>query len=138
MHITAVQEDGLHVTCNAYQVLGEGNVEKRDLTVQVNGREPFNCFHYQLCCWPDHGVPKETSAIRELMEAVNSVRPNASHCKPVPGPSRSRNGGAQGPCKSSRMPPPCVGVGFSHVTFLTMGPAAPHGECGHACFAKPQ
>lgn len=69
-----VQEDGLHVTCYQYHLLGGGSVEQRTFNVRVDEREPFQCTHYQMCCWPDHGVPKETTPIRELMEAVNSVR----------------------------------------------------------------
>lgn len=66
------------MTCNSYKVLEGGTIEHRDLTVQINGSQPFNCSHYQLCCWPDHGAPKETSTIRDLVEAFNSVR-NLAH-----------------------------------------------------------
>ena len=65
------------VTCESTEVLGHesADIKKRVFGVRVAGEEhAFQCAHYQMLTWPDHGAPEETQSIQELIHAVNAVR----------------------------------------------------------------
>ena len=72
-----LQEDDITVTCDSSATLGQdsADIQKRALAVRMAGSaEAFQCVHYQMLAWPDHGAPEETKPIQELLIAVNEVR----------------------------------------------------------------
>lgn len=71
----ALQEAGVRVKCHVHQFLGGTAIERREVSIHLEGRtEPFKCTHYHKLCWPDHGAPKETGTVREIVRAVRDVR----------------------------------------------------------------
>jgi hypothetical protein len=70
-----VQVSGVTVRCDANQVLRDTAIERREVSIRVDGHtQPFKCAHYHMLCWPDHGAPKETGTVREIIGAVSDVR----------------------------------------------------------------
>lgn len=45
----------------------------------------MSVLHVQYPEWPDHGVPKDTLAVREIFKRISSVPPNVGpivvHCR---------------------------------------------------------
>jgi Protein-tyrosine phosphatase len=70
-----VQVPGVTVKCDAHQLLRGTAIERREVSIHVEGHtEPFKCAHYHMLCWPDHGAPKDTGTVREIISAVRDVR----------------------------------------------------------------
>lgn len=67
--------------CEANQFLGGTAIERREVSIHVEGRtEPFKCTHYHMLCWPDHGAPRETGTVRDIIRAVRDVRITVDAC----------------------------------------------------------
>ncbi|KAI4346584.1 hypothetical protein L6164_007468 [Bauhinia variegata] len=64
----------------------ETSLVLRHLEVKHNEQEdpPISVFHIQYPEWPDHGVPKDTSVVREILKRLYHLPPNLGpivvHC----------------------------------------------------------
>lgn len=75
LNALTVQLEGVKVKCDVYQSLGGSAVERREVSINVDGcTDTFKCTHYYMLCWPDHGTPRETGTVREIIRAVHHVR----------------------------------------------------------------
>lgn len=72
-----MQAPGTRVECVLSATSNDGSLELRSLNVRIDGvtdERGYECMHYLLNNWPDHGTPQETRCIRTLLRSVNQVR----------------------------------------------------------------